>query len=177
MKKWMYVIFPGLMLAGFLVIWATHKKEVEEREAQRIVANQKKAEEESAKKKEAEARAAEDARKRQAEHEKEEADKEAKRIAKQAEEDKKVKDATDEALGRIDKFGKQASQLEIELDALRKQKETLSRQTFDMARRVELARIAKRNAELEEQRMTAMIQQRANQSLLTQPPPPPPPPK
>ena len=44
---------------------------------------------------------------------------------------------------------------------------------FD-AKKVELARIARRTAELEIQRTTEMITRRAEQSSMTRPPPPPP---
>ena len=36
MKKWMYLIFPGVMLAGFLVIYFSHKAKAEEKERAHI---------------------------------------------------------------------------------------------------------------------------------------------
>jgi len=32
MKKWMYLIFPSVMLAGFLVIYFSHKEKAEAKE-------------------------------------------------------------------------------------------------------------------------------------------------
>ena len=176
MKKWMYLLAPAVMLAGFLVIYFTHAKESEEREAHRakVIADEQAA---AAKKKaDAEAKAAKDAKDRQVANEKEQADKEAARVAKQAAADKEVRDQTQEFVNRIDKAGKETARLEIDLDAIRKQKDTLSRETFEAAKKVELARIAKRNAELEIQRVTDMIQKRTSESFLLRLPPPPPPP-
>ena len=48
------------------------------------------------------------------------------------------------------------------------------RDAFDAAKKVELARIAKRNAELDIQRFTDMVQRKAAESYLLRLPPPPP---
>ena len=176
MKKWMYAIFPAIMLAAFLVIYFTHKTESEAHEAARAKAI---ADEQAAilkKKQEAEAKAAKDAKDRQEANQKEMADKEAARVARQAAADKEVRDQTDGFLGRIDKAGKESAALEIQLDALRKEKDGLNREAFETAKKVELARIARRNAELEIQRMNDMVVQRTNASFLLRLPPPPPPP-
>ena len=63
--------------------------------------------------------------------------------------------------------------LEKELAGLRTQKETVNRENLELLKKVELARIAKRNAELNIQRMTEMISRRAAASALTAPPPAP----
>ncbi len=55
-------------------------------------------------------------------------------------------------------------------DLIAKEKDKLSRETFDLAKQVELARIARRNAELEIQRVTEMIHRRASDSALVKPP-------
>lgn len=177
MKKWMYLIFPGIMLAGFLAIYVTHKKESEEREATRarVIAEEQAA---AAKKRaDSEARAAKEAKDRQLATEKELADKEAARIAKQAAADKEVIDETNRSLARGDTAAKQLAALEIEIDTLHKAKDKASREAFEIAKQVELARIARRNAELEIQRFTQMIANKTQESFLTRLPPPPPPPK
>ena len=172
MKKWMYVIFPGIMLALFLIVYSSHVKEAEQREKERQerVEAQRKAEEQ--KKQDAERIAAEDAKKRQEEREADERKKEEERAAKQAAIDKDVADRTAEYKGKADGFNKQANQLEIELDTLHKQKEQASRDDFETAKQVELARVAKRNAELQEQHLTQMIALRADASSMAQMPPP-----
>jgi len=165
------------MLAGFLVIYVTHKKESEEREATRarIVAEEQAA---AAKKRaDSEARAAKEAKDRQLATEKDLADKETARLARQAAADKEVVDETNRSIARGDVAAKQLAALEIELDTLHKAKDTTSREAFDLAKKVELARIARRNAELEIQRMTEMVSRKTQDSFLTRLPPPPPPPK
>ena len=181
MKKWMYLIFPGAMLAGFLVIYLSHveKTHVKEKEAKAKIAEQK-AEAES-KKKVAEAKAREDAKKRTDERDALETKALQEKIAKQAANDKEVRDATAGYTAKADAAAKQVGAQEAELDRLRKEKDQTSRETFEIAKQVELARIARRNAELEIQRMTEMVVRRASDSSLTRPPviplPPPPPAK
>lgn len=178
MKKWMYLIFPSVMLAGFLVIYFSHKKEAEAKEARHIAQVAKDKQDAEDKKKVAEAKAREDAKKRADERDAEEKKKEEEKAAKQAADDKKVHDQTAEYTAKGDAASKQAGSLEIELDRLRKEKDKTSRESFDLAKKVELARIARRNAELEIQRMTEMISRRASDSSLVRPPviPTPPPP-
>jgi hypothetical protein len=67
--------------------------------------------------------------------------------------------------------------LQNEIANLRNQRESLSRETFDSAAKVELAKIDRRNAELEILRMYDMVAQRVSDSSLTKLPPPPPPKK
>jgi hypothetical protein len=170
MKKWMYVIFPGIMLGLFLVVYTSHVKEAEEREKARIAKVEADRKEEEAKKKEAEKIAAEDAKKRQIEREAEEQKKEDERRRKQAAADKEVRDKTDEYRAKADTAQKDVNKLEIELDRLHKQKEQLSRDDFDLAKQVELARVAKRNAELQEQHLMQMIANKADASAMAQMP-------
>jgi hypothetical protein len=176
MKKWMYLIFPSVMLAGFLVIYFSHAKEAEEKEARHIAQVAKEKSEAEEKKKVAETKAREDAKKRAEERDAEERKKEEEKAVKQAADDKKVRDATAEYTAKGQAAEKQGKELEAELDRLRKEKDKTSRETFELAKQVELARIARRNAELEIQRMTEMIAKRASDSSLTRPPVIPPPP-
>lgn len=173
MKKWMYVIFPGVMLGLFLVVYFTHVEEAHAREQALIkkVADERAAEAE--KKKQAEARAAEDAAKRAAEREAEDKKKEEDRRKKQEAADKDLRDRMAEASGRADKFSKEVNDLTVELDRLYKQREALIRESFEMAKQVEAARVAKRNAELQQQHLTRMIASRADTSAMAQVPPPP----
>lgn len=174
MKKWMYLIFPGLMLGAFLIFFFAHQKDSDAREAARLEVAKKQEDEKAKAKAEAERKASIDAKERQAAREKEDADKEAAKLAKQAAADKEVKDTTDKALAEGDKFAKEVSKLEIDLDTLHKGKDKASREAFDLAKQVELAKVAKRNAEFEIQRTTEMISRRASDSSLTRMPPPPP---
>ena len=170
MKKWMYLIAPAIMMGAFMVVYFSYveKAHAKEAAAKAKVEMEKKAAEE--KKRVAEAKARDDAKKRQDEREAEEKKKEKERTDKQAAEDKKVRDATNEFLAKGKAAEQKGKQLEAELDRLRKEKDRLTREAFDIAKQVELARIARRNAELEIQRMTEMITKRASDSSLVRPP-------
>ncbi len=179
MKKWMYLIFPGIMLGGLFFVYVGHVEKAEKKAkdvAARIAKEKSDAEE---KKRTAEGKAREDAKKRQDDRDAEEKAKADKKTAQQAADDKKVADQIAEFTTKADATQKQLSGLDAELARLRKEKDTMSRETFDLAKQVELARVARRNAELEVQRMTEMISRRASESSMTRPPalPPPPPPK
>lgn len=170
MKKWMYLLFPGIMLVGFIFVYMSHVEEAHQKAEvvkQRVEKEKSDAE---AKKKAAEAKAREDAQKRQEEREAEERKKQEEKEAKQAADDKKVRDQTAEYAAKGESAQKQVLALEAELDRLRKERDKTSRDSFDIAKRIELARIARRNAELEIQRMTEMVSRRAADSSLTRPP-------
>jgi hypothetical protein len=170
MKKWMYLIAPTVMLAGFLVIYLSHKEQAEAKERAHVaqVAKDRAAAEE--KKKVAETKAREDARKRQEERDTEEKKKAEEKAARQAADDKKVHDAITEYTAKGNAAAKQVAALEIELDRIRKEKDSVSRASFETAKQVELARVARRNAELEIQRMTEMVVRRASDSSMTKAP-------
>lgn len=176
MKKWMYLIFPGAMLGIFLVFFLSHQKETEAKEAERTaVAAKKKADDDKAKA-ETEARAREDAAKKQAEREAEEKKKDDDRRAKQAAADKVIQDDIAAAKAEGDKFAKEATALAAQLENLRKDKDRLTRETFDVQKQVEAARVDRRTAELDAQRMMDMVAKQAQDGPLTRMPPPPPPP-
>lgn len=170
MKKWIYLIIPGILLTVFLVFYFSHQKEATAREEARSTALAKKIADEKALKEKAEQQAREDAAKKQAEREAEEKKKEDERRAKQAAADKQIRDETNQARAEADKAHKELQQLEIALDKLRKDKDRLTREAFDLAKQVELAKVARRNAELESQRMVEMISRRAADSSLVRPP-------
>lgn len=172
MKKWMYLIFPGVMLGLFLVVYTSHVKEAEDREQQRIAKMDADRKAEAQKKKEAEELAAQDAAKRQKEREEEERKKDEERRRKQEAADKDVRDRTAEARAKGDKASKDVNQLEIDLDRMRKEREALIREDFELAKQVEAARVAKRNAELRQQHLTQMIASRADSSSMASMPPP-----
>lgn len=170
MKKWIYLIVPSVMLAGFLFVYFGHVETMHKKEAAKKarIAEEKTTAEK--KKKEAEDKARSDAKERQEARDAEEAKKEKEKADKQAADDKKVRDAIAEFTAKGNAAAKQVETFELELDKTRKEKDRLSRETFDLAKQVELARIARRNAELEIQRMTEMIARRAGDSAMTRPP-------
>ncbi len=176
MKKWMYLIFPGAMLGLFLVFFLSHTKEAEEREKVRQEVLTKKIADDAAKKKADEDRARADAEKRAKERADEEAKKEADKIAKQAAIDREIKEATDKAMAEAAASQKTIDTLEADLERVHKQKDQLIRESFDIAKQVELAKVAKRTAEMEIQRTVDLIAKKAQDSYLVRLPPPPPPP-
>jgi translation initiation factor IF-2 len=177
MKKWFYVLFPTILLGIFLIFYLSSRSETLAREAtQREETARNKAEADK-KKAEAEATAQADAEKRNIQRANDEAkaakDKEDKYNAEMA----KIKAETDKANGTAETYSKQVSDLTIELENLHKQKDTLTRESFDLLKKIELSEVARRNAELEIQRYDEMIANRADQSALTKMPPAPPPEK
>src|ERR1019366_833395 len=177
MKKWMYVLGPGLMLAVFLFFYFASKSETDARLKEEKAHKEQVEKDAEAKKQAAEAKARADAEARNAQRTTDEA-----KIAKDKQDKydsdmRRIKDDTDKASANAETYAKQVSELTIELDTLRKQKDTMTRDGFDLAKHVELAEVARRNAELEIQRMVEMIANRADQSTMTKMPPPPPPPK
>src|SRR5262245_16928635 len=179
MKKWLYLIIPAIMLGLFLFIYFPHVEKTHKKEEDRKAAVAKKKAEDDEKKKVAEAKARDDAKKRQDERDAEDAKKQKEKEDKQAADDKKVRDQTAEYTAKANAASAEVQKLEGELDRMRKEKDRLSRETFDLAKQVELARIARRNAELETQRITDMLAKRAADSSLTRMPaiPTPPPAK
>jgi hypothetical protein len=176
MKKWLFVISPGCMLAVFLVFYFANRKEEDAREQahQEQLAKQKADSDE--KKRIAEAKAHEDAERRNQERIAEEA-----RVAKEKQdkydtEMARIKADTDASNAKAERYSKQASDLAIELDNLYKEKESLTRENFEFLKKVQLAEVNRQDAEMDIQRMVEMISDRADKSSMTVMPPPPPPP-
>ncbi len=172
MKKWMYLISVGSMLAIFLVLYFAETKKREEKEEQRKVKVAADLAAEKARKDAIEAAAKADADKRAAARAAEEAKKEADKVARWEDEGRKIQEATDKYNAQADVSAKKAAALELQLTDLRAQKEKLNREAFDLAKQVELGKINRRTAEMEIQRIVAMIATKATQSSLARPPAP-----
>ncbi|HZZ18958.1 MAG TPA: hypothetical protein VFE25_06290 [Opitutaceae bacterium] len=172
MKKWFYVLFPVALLAIFTVFYMSSRSETEAKEAAHRADVAKEKADADEKKKIAEAKARDDAEKRNIERAAEEAkaakDKEDKYNAEMA----RIKADTDKSNATAEEYSKKVSELTIELDTLHKQKDSLTREAFEMDKQVELADVARRNAEMEIQRYDAMIADRADQSAMAKMPPP-----
>jgi chromosome segregation ATPase len=172
MKKWMYVIFPTLGLAIFLALYFPAKQASEDRVRREAdeVARLKAVDD--AHKKELEDKARADSDRRSAENARDLAAKAAEREAKRVAEMQGIQAQTDASNREIDRLTKEADALQAKLEALQKQKEVLTREDFDLAKQVELARVNQGNADLEIQRMVDMIASRAGQSAMANVPPP-----
>jgi len=172
MKKWMYVISVGSMLAVFLFFYTTHLKEADIKEKARIEKKAREDAEAKAAKDKREEQARKDAADRAEQRKKDEDEKEAKKLADWQKTNKEIQDSIDQHNAKADEYSKLISRLDIELSTLRANKEKLNRENFDVARDVEAARIEKRTSELEIQRMTDLIAKRATDSSLTRAPEP-----
>jgi colicin import membrane protein len=172
MKKWIFVIFPGILLGIFLAFYfpnhaetiAALQRQAEEVQRQKDALEAKKKADQEAAHKSAVEQAAKQAQ--------EDAQKEAEAKAKWDAATAEIQRVTDEATNQANAYSKEANDLEIELDALQKQKEQENRNDFDLLKQVELSRQAQRAAENEIQRMVDMIAQKADQSAMAQMPPP-----
>lgn len=176
MKKWIYLVIPAVLLGLFLVFYFAHQKEAVVREQTRATALAQKQAELKKQKDLAENKAKQQAIETQRQREEEDRKKEKDRRDKQMAADKQISDETNGYLAEGKKSQQESAALEIERDRLYKEKDRVGREAFDLAKQAELAKVARRNAELEEQRMIEMIARKATDSAMAKMPPPPPPP-
>jgi hypothetical protein len=176
MKKWMFVIFPGILLAIFLVFYFPNKAATEATLAKQAHDAEVKKEADDAAKAAAQEQARISAKQRADEQAKEDAAKEQAAKDKWDATSRDIQKATDAANAQADAFSKDAAALEVELDTLHKKKEQDNRDDFDLLKQVELSRVTQRAAEADIQRLVEMIGNKADDSFLTRMPPPPPPP-
>jgi len=177
MKKWLYVLIPGVLLVLFLVVYKSQMADLDRRDAARTAEINRQKAADAAHKKMIEDQARASAEARSAADAAEAARKAAEREEKWAAEGKKIQDATDQSNADAAKYSKQATDLQADLDRLDKEKEDANREDFDLLKSLESARVAQHNAEMEIQRMVTMITNRAEDSSLVQMPPPIPQPK
>jgi hypothetical protein len=173
-----YVIFPTCLLIAFGVYYTQFAKPAmaaQDLAATKLVADQAAADEE--RRKAVEAKAQEDARRQQAERDKKDREKQEKLQREKDEQDRRINEETAKLEGDATNLTKQIASLQNDIANLRTKREGLSRETFDSAAKVELAKIDRRNAELEILRMYDMVAQRVGEGSLTKLPPPPPPKK
>ncbi len=169
-----YVLLPTLLLIIFGVYYVkVAKPEMLAQEAaqQRKVAEQEAAD--AARRHALEVKAQADARRQQEERDAKERAREEAIKRQKEEETQKVVDETNRLVAEQTNLTKQIDSMQKEITNLRNERENLNRQVFDDAAKVELAKIDRRNAELEIQRMYDMVAQKVDDSFLTQMPPPP----
>ena len=172
MKKWMYVIFPVILLGIFLMYYQQQMTVLTTKEKARAEAVARVKAEEALRKKESEERARKDAEKRIAEQTAEDA-----RIAREKQEKwdaegRRIQEDTDKALAETARFQNDDSALDIEIANLQRDKEKANREDFELLKEVELARVSYENAQLEVERMVSMIVNRADESSMVKMPPP-----
>lgn len=165
----MYIIFPGAMLGVFLFFYFSDAKQAAINEKQRAAVVSKQKAEEAERKRVIEEKARLDAERRTSERLMEEKKKESDKLAKSAAELKRVVDDTDKANADFARYAKEVSSLESQLELLLKSKDKASREAFDAVKQVEKAKVDRRNAEIEIQRLTEMVVRRAAESSLVKP--------
>ena len=171
-----YVFFPTCLVIAFAFYYFQYAKPemiAADVAATKRIADQAAADEE--RRKLVEAKAQEDAKKAQAERDRKDREKQEKAQHDKDEQDKRIKDQTDKLEGESANLTKQIASMQNDIANLRAKRESLSRESFDAAAKVELAKIDRRNAELEIQRMYDMVAQKVADSSMTKLPPPPPP--
>jgi hypothetical protein len=175
MKK-SYIIFPIVAMVAFFFYYKNFVVENAIKEAAEEKQRIELAAAEEAQQAEAELRAKEDSDRRTAEREASDAKKIAERRAKWAAAGQEIADDNAKYSTEAAKFAQEKADLEIALLETRNQHQKLTSESFDLMKTVELGRIAKRTAELKEQRFVEMVANRAKASAMAQMPPPPPPP-
>ncbi len=171
-----YFILPVFLLIAFGVYY-TQIAQPEMKAAalaeQKRVEQVAKAEEE--RRLEIERKAGEDARRIQAEREaKTRAQQEKARAEKEAQ-DRAIREETAKFENEAARLTQQIADLEREITALRDRREKTNQESFDLAKQVELAKIDRRTAEMDLQRMYEMVAQKVTESSLTRMPVVPPP--
>ena len=165
-----YIILPVIMLGIFYFFYQDFSAKNEIAIAEKAAQVEAEAAAEAASKAEAELKSKEDAARRTAEREADEAAKIAKRRAAWEADGAKVAADTAGAKAKSDEHQAKINELELKLAELRRQSEMHTNEAFTLMKEVEAARIAKRNAELEVQRMAQMVSDKAENSVLVKQP-------
>ena len=85
----------------------------------------------------------------------------------------KLKEEADDYASQTAKLTKEAADLDASILQTRTDKERLTREGLELAKQVELAKINRRNSELEIQRMLDMVAKKLSDSSIAVAPPPP----
>lgn len=169
-----YLITPIVLLTVFVIFQRGAKSEIEQHKAQQEATAKAEKAAEEARRLEIEKKASAEAADRQA---KRDAEEEAKRKKREQDYlDAMAKLASDTAAIQTDsdKYTKEINKLEIDLLNARSQRDKTSKEAFDLSKEVEMAKVSRRSAELEIQRLIDMVGSKATSSPLAVIPTPPP---
>jgi septal ring factor EnvC (AmiA/AmiB activator) len=167
-----YFIFPVVLLIVFGVYYTQVAQPAMAAQVlveQKRLAAQQAAED--ARRKDIELKAQEDARKAQAARDEKEREHQEKLRAEKEQQERDLRAETAKYENDAARLNKQIADLEIAITSLRNQREETKREAFELAKKVELAKIDRRTAETEIQRMYEMVAQKIADSTLTQVPP------
>jgi len=170
MNRIYYIIVPVVLFFVFVFVERGAAKEAHEKEQAKVAAEVKRKEDEAVKKKELEDKAKVDAEKRNEERLKDEQERDAKKKKDYAEKIQKLKDDVKKYTDDVELNTKRVAQLEKDLAAKRDQHEADNRAVFEFAKKVELSKKLRRDAELEVQRYNEILSRRASESILANPP-------
>lgn len=175
MKKTLltYIVIPGIMLAVFVFFYLGAVEEMNTKAKAAAEAKAIADKEEADRKADIEKKATEDALKRQRDREAEEAAKAKKKEDEYQGVMTQLRNETTDYNAQADKLAKEVGDLEISISQARSNKEKLNRETFDLAKQVELDKIARRNAEIEIQRMVERTGMKVADTSVAKLPPPP----
>jgi preprotein translocase subunit SecF len=168
-----YLVIPGILLAVFLFFYLGAVKEMDAKAKATAEAKALADAEEAARKADIERKANEDAEKRQRDRDAADAAKEADKEAAYAKVMTQLRTEAADYGAQADKLAKEVGALEIAISQARTNKEKLTRETFDLAKEVELAKINRRNSEIEIQRMIEITGKKMATTSVALPPPPP----
>ena len=157
----LYLTVPLLLVAVFGGIYWQHSRTVAAHTAERAAAVAAALQAEADQKAEAERQARADADKRTADRLAEEQKKTAEKKARYEADDSILAADTARYAAKVTELTAELATQEKQLAELHARRATLNAETFALAKDVELARIAKRNAELEIQRLTEMLARQA----------------
>jgi hypothetical protein len=173
MKK-IYIIVPLVLLVAFSFYYRNFAADLEVRKIEEAAAEQARQAAEDAEKAKAEQLARDESDKRAAERVAKEEAAAAKKKADWEAAGARIAEETAGYKKQADDFTKRVNELELQLVEIRRLKDRTTNEALALTEQIELARIAKRNAELEVQRLTDMVAERAAKSAMTQMPAPPP---
>ncbi|SDS33894.1 hypothetical protein [Opitutus sp. GAS368] len=168
-----YVIAPVILMAlfGFFYNGALNDMKIKEEGRLAKIAATEKAE--ADRKAEVEKKATAEALKKQEERAAADKAKEDKKEKDYQDAMTKLKDEADDYANQTAKLTKEAADLDASILQTRSDKERLTRESLELAKQVELAKINRRNSELEIQRMIDMVAKKLNDSSIAVAPPPP----
>lgn len=165
-----YIIVPIVLMAVFVYFERNASEEANQKEQQKIAAENKRKDDEAAKKADLEQKAKIDSEKRNAQRAKDEQEKEDKRKSDYQAKIQKLKDDLKRYVDDVDLNTKLVARLEKDLAEKRDLRERENRSIFEFSKKVEISKKMRRDAELEVQRYNEMLSRRASESILANPP-------
>lgn len=169
-----YLIVPIVMMATFAFFYNGAKKDIAQKLADKQTVIQAQQKKEADEKKRIEEIAQKEAIAKQAQRDADEAEKIRKKEQKYNDDMAKLEAETKGYLAESDRLTKEINQLEIALLNARSQRDKTGSEAFTLSKKVEEAKVSRRSAELEIQRLIEMLRTRTSTSSLAVIPPPPP---